>query len=302
MNRPILTTVEKTNELPVLIIDKSGIVGVDLAITLSQTNNVVLASTKKITHEHIAHLSFEKKLPKLPDIAYSLIIVIYNGENSIVSHIQELLDKARLDGARFLFLPSFATYRTGLVNQILSCQNTAVLVLGDVFGSRYANAYHIPNMLLHTAKHKKQLPLPNDGLSHIYPVFIGDVVEQVIRIGFHQTKSKQRFFLFPQHPPTILSFSRSLQKFDPLLSVSFHPGVDAITGAPPTEEGEYLLPSSYSVDPALRHVLQNDLIPETLVKLHTSSNISPSSPPPLVTVRSLLIASVLSFILLPLIS
>src|SRR3990167_9172263 len=106
---------------PLLISDRSGIVGEPLGVKLSKELLVVLVSKKFLglhgeKNETLIHVPFSKKFPLIPDNRYSHIIVV--DEEDSLEFLPKVIEKARNTNAEFVFVKRFdrkisaATQRT----------------------------------------------------------------------------------------------------------------------------------------------------------------------------------------------
>src|SRR5277367_2534112 len=106
-NRPLLITSEEIAKLPILIVDKKGVVGSALAKILRDQFLVVIVTAHDVEkHDNVIHVPYHKRVPMIPDNAYSHIFVIYNGEPEIVDMMPAFEEKAEAVKARFLFVTS----------------------------------------------------------------------------------------------------------------------------------------------------------------------------------------------------
>src|SRR6185437_5025079 len=93
--RPVLVTSEEISKLPILIVDKKGIVGSALAKLLrDQFLTVVVTAVDVPKHANIIHVPYHKKIPMIPDNAYSHMFVIYNGESELLDMLSAFEEKA----------------------------------------------------------------------------------------------------------------------------------------------------------------------------------------------------------------
>src|SRR5690348_8437876 len=93
--RPVLVTREEKTKLPLLIVDKQGLIGNALAKLLREQFFVVVVTAGAVEkHNNVVHVSYRRKIPMIPDNAYSHIFLVYNGEKELLDMLPAFEDKA----------------------------------------------------------------------------------------------------------------------------------------------------------------------------------------------------------------
>lgn len=102
--RPLLITSEEIEKLPILIVDKKGTMGNALSKILRDQFLVVIVTAHDIErHDNVIHIPYHRKIPMIPDNAYSHIFIFYNGETEILDMMQAFENKAEAVKSRFLY-------------------------------------------------------------------------------------------------------------------------------------------------------------------------------------------------------
>ena len=135
MNHPALVTTENKQEYPILIVDKNGQIGEELANTLKNESLVVFVS-KKQPHstENIIHIPFFKRFPTIPDNNYSYIFLIDENMEVAKESIQAFIKKAKNDSCPLILGINLEFYSDSFLESFIRSYNKAkVVVFGDIF-------------------------------------------------------------------------------------------------------------------------------------------------------------------------
>src|SRR5579859_7318137 len=105
--RPILITSEEIVKLPILIVDKKGFIGNALAGILRDQFLVVIVTSAEVQHhDNVIQIPYKRKVPMIPDNAYSHIFIIFNGEGELLDMLASFEKKAEVIKARLFFIAS----------------------------------------------------------------------------------------------------------------------------------------------------------------------------------------------------
>ncbi len=232
--RPILVTSEENPNLPLLIVDKKGMMGPLLAKRLQEQFLVVLVSPDLIgvspserekleVHKNIIHIPYRKKIPVIPDNFYSHTFIIYNGEEEILDMLPSFMKKANETGGKLFFITSLLHSNEILFRHLSHhlYHPMRIVVYGELFDSSHIVERNILNYFISQARTYKRVQIPNSGLGKLYPVLLDDVLVSIIQIAFAVEKKNRIMLVLPQHPINEISAARILQKKDPLLKVDF---------------------------------------------------------------------------------
>lgn len=222
-DRPTLVAQESSKHTPLLIIDKKGRLGNELAKKLQEQFLVVLVSEEEdARHNNVIHIPFKRKIPIIPDNYYSHMFLFYNGEEEILDMLPSVNKKAIQTNARLLFITSLPFLSPELFRRLehQTYQNVQVVIFGEVFSSE-ATEMNVVSMFLRQAKMHQRVVLPNDGLEKLYPIAIDDVFAAIIGTAFATEQERKTILVYPEHPVSGLSLARILQKYHPLLKIDF---------------------------------------------------------------------------------
>ncbi|HET9946590.1 MAG TPA: DUF4012 domain-containing protein [Patescibacteria group bacterium] len=245
MDTPLVVEEKKQGKV-ILIIDKQGTIGKEIAHELVNQTTTVLVSEQKPLDETTVFVPFVKAVPEVPEGKYSHIFLI-SSEQKHHELTPSLIEKANNDDARFIYVLSYRDYKEEMLKQLEECSNYVLVLLGEIFGNR-----EFPSLIsdLFSQAKEGKVSLPELGLETVRPALFEDVIESIIRIGMGGQK-KILTFAFSKHPMTCLSVVHGLQKENPDIKIDF-PQSSKTTSILSLPEGTYLLDSTYPVGEKLR--------------------------------------------------
>lgn len=221
--RPLLVTSEETNKLPILILDKKGTIGKALAAKLRNQELVVLVTTGTVApHENVIHLPYHRRVPKIPDNAYSRIFVVYNGETEHMDMLSGFVDKARESKGKVFLITSLLYSSPKLFNYLSNpyFQDVQVILYGEIFGGESTETNET-SFFIQQAREYGRIEIPNAGLGQLYPIHFDDVIGVIVAVAFGSAHQRRIMYAFSQHPFSEVSVVRFLQKIEPLLKTDF---------------------------------------------------------------------------------
>ncbi|MBI2613934.1 MAG: DUF4012 domain-containing protein [Candidatus Levybacteria bacterium] len=229
---------------PILIIDKTGLIGEPLSLKLSKEFPVVL-------------ISKWKKFPVITDNKYSHIIFIAD-ENGSLEFLPQIIKKAKGINSGFIFAQDMAS-KDIYAEKVLGLYSSSKVVLyGDIFGNklilRTESFKSVINKFIYQGKMFGKIQILGDGLRMTHPVFINDVVDGLIDLVFGMNDKHSLFYLFPKHPVTELSLAHMIQKANPQINIDFirSDPRKGIVHFP--QNGKYLLEDKYALSKKIRAI------------------------------------------------
>jgi hypothetical protein len=222
-NRPLLITSEEIVKLPILIVDRDGFIGSALAKILRDQFLVVVVTASKLEkHENIIHVPYTKKIPMIPDNAYSHMFIIYNGETELLDMLSAFEVKAEAVNARFLFITSLLYSNPKVFKEVRNERYKFLqsIIYGETFDNNISEANEI-NFFIHQVRVYGRIELPGEGLGRLYPILFDDVLTSIVSLAFAVEKPKETIYLFPHHPNDEITVARIIQKIDPLIKMDF---------------------------------------------------------------------------------
>ena len=211
---------EKSPKLLTLIIDKKGILGVNLLTHVDKSIPCVLVTEeRKVSENNTIVIPFHKDIPEIPEGIYSHIFFVWEGKNETLRLLEPLLEKAAGDKAQFVFIADYHLFSEKLLEYLYQqyAQVTSVL-LGDMFGDDgYTSGVGV---LFQEAQKNGVIKLNNVGLTTVYPALFSDVVERIVHIGFSNERKKV-FLAGYAEGITQLSLAHILQKVEPFIKIDF---------------------------------------------------------------------------------
>ncbi len=221
--RPILITSEDVSKLPVLIVDKKGVIGAALASALREQFLIVVVTAHILEkHDNVIHIPYHKKIPIIPDNTYSHIFVVYNGEKELLDMLSAFEEKAEAVKARFLFITTLLYSTRALFDRIKrsECKLMQTVLVGETFDNNITEANEI-NYFIHQVRVYGRIEVPKEGLGILYPIFFEDMLTAIIALAFAVERPKEIIYLFPHHNYDEITLARTMQKIDPLMKVDF---------------------------------------------------------------------------------
>lgn len=249
-------------QLPILIIDKHGTMGVDLAEKLQEQFLIVLVSGEALEkHQNTIHIPYRKKIPLIPDNAYSHIFVFYNGEEEILDILPPLMKKAHDSRGKLLFITSLFYSSKSLFVRLShhSYHSMQILLYGELF-SRDDHEDNMVTYLIYQSR-KGRITIPHNGIGNLYPVLRSDVLDAFVTIAFTTDIEKRIQFIFPKHPVSELTVGRLLQKMNPMLKVDFSKSRGKLQDYYIPIDGHYFF-TAYPFEDKLRDVTSGVLVEE----------------------------------------
>ena len=223
MVRPSLVTAEKKRspaDEAILIVDKIGIIGKELANKLSAELLVVYVS-KRLNNladssENIIQISYTHKFPSIPEHRYSSIFVVDDESRITRGLLPKFIEKAQKDNSQLIFLTHIKNLNQKQIsNFINNPKGFKILIYGDIFGGESLHSY------IDHAQRYGAIEIEGNGLEKTYPVFLDDAIDGILEIIFGSSASDSVYYLFPKHPPTEISLAHMIQKADPNIKIDF---------------------------------------------------------------------------------
>ncbi len=253
--RPHLVVSESTEKLPILIIDKIGIIGQALTEKLKDQFLIVLVTAKEIElHDNIVHVHYGKKMPRIPDENYSIILTVFHGEKSTIDMLPSVARKAQDTGALLLFITSLY-YADKKLKKLLSqnvYEKTIQVIYGEVFGND-SLGHNLLTDYIHQLRTSQKIEISGNGLQKSYPVLFEDVCLAIISIIFTPHKKTKTILVLPKHGFTQLGIARVFQKLDPLIKLSFKKEKNKEIEYDLPQEAQYFF-DSYELEKKLKKI------------------------------------------------
>jgi hypothetical protein len=216
---PAPVVLEEQIALPVLIIDKDGTVSDGIVKSLAASLKVVIASSKKIILPRVISISYVRSLPKIPNSKFSAIIVVSRGQKDLVSFLPELSEKARECQVPLIYLTSIYGFSKAALSALQKIPFLQLVLLGDIPGTGESRL----DVLIHEAKSKGRILLPDTGLITHYPTPYPLLVEHVIALAFSPVNAfvYEPICLFSKTPTTEIAYARIIQHALPHIKIDF---------------------------------------------------------------------------------
>ena len=303
MDRTALVSTEKKHEYPILIVDRKGVIGGELAEQLKNESLVVFVSGKAVqADENIIHIPFVKRIPTIPDNVYSHIFLVDEELELSPEILQSFLKKAKKDNSSLLLCVWYRNVSYEQINNFISFfEKAKVAIFGDVFAKNFIyNPHAIINKLITQIKKQNKILISADGMEEARPVYYEDLIFGVLEAMFGNNKEEKVFYIMVKHPITELSLAHIFQKIDPELKIDFSKeNVVKKNNIQMPMEGKYILGENYSIQEGIKKLdFENILVGDgeskaaPVVKQKKESYLS----------FKILTIAVIFFLLLPLLS
>jgi len=223
MNFPVLKTEEAKNNLPILIVDKIGAIGEELAKQFSSDFLVVLLSPNPVeaADRKIIHIPFKKRIPQVPDNNYSKIFIVDDGNLVTRESAFSFIEKAKETDSPLYFIGSLRNIDIKHSDQVVASYNKAkVLIFGDLFDKNIFFGEASINKFILQARKSGKIKVDGNGLSLSFPVTFADTIKLIIKASYLEI-SQSIILLFPPHPITDISLANIFKKINPDISVDF---------------------------------------------------------------------------------
>ncbi len=224
MKPPALKTYEKSQKELILVVDKIGVIGEELAKQFSKDYLVVLVSSNRPSEENeeIIHFPFKRKIPQVPDNRYSKIFIVDDGRAITRESAFSFMAKARESNSPLFFIGSIRNVDVAHADEIsTSYANSKVLIFGDLFDKNiFFDKDVVINRYILQARKTKKIEVEGNGLSLSFPISFSDTIKLIIKSS-HLDIPQKIILLFCQHPITDISLANIFQKINPDITVDF---------------------------------------------------------------------------------
>lgn len=161
-------------------------------------------------------------LKELEDrIDYSIFFLSTPEDMRIIKHVIPALTRDNTKALILIPVRNVSDF-TEELNFILKVENLTVGFVGDLFGTNIPISFSEVSALIHSATSKKTVTMTGDDLRPIFPLSDKDALSAVKHILFGTEKNKKLFFIFYQHPQTIISAIHLIKRHEADLSIEFN--------------------------------------------------------------------------------
>lgn len=214
----------KSQNSPVLIVDKVGMIGEALARHFSKDYLVVLLSEKLFSKDNsnLLHVPFRKKIPEVPDNEYSKIIIVDDGTNVVRESAFSFVDKALENNAPLYFIGSIRNVDVEHSDEVAkSYKNAKVLLFGDLFDNGLVfDKNSAINQFILSVRSQGKIRVAGDGLSLSFPITFIDTIKLIIK-ATELSLDQQVILLFSANPITDIALAGIFKKAKPSISIDF---------------------------------------------------------------------------------
>ncbi|MEM4270501.1 MAG: DUF4012 domain-containing protein, partial [Candidatus Pacearchaeota archaeon] len=209
----------------------------------------------EIKKSNIFYAPFFKKFPQIPENLYSYIFIIDENESSIRESFDIFIQKARENKSPLIYITGLRNVNWSFIDLIKGeYRRLKIIIYGDIIGNNWDDETFGANDLVYHAKRDKKIKIPGDGMEKIFPVFLDDVINEIIKASFIAEESTKVFYLFSRYPQTYLSFGHILQKTDPDIKIDFIKREKQDNEVEIPSGGIYLVNNQYPLQKKLQEV------------------------------------------------
>jgi len=156
VNHPALTTIEKKQNYPILLIDKHGLIGEELAEKLREDSLIIFVTSLKMEiSDNVIHIPYTKKFPTIPDNIYSHIFIIDENPTFFKEIFPAFLNKAKNDNSSLVAIFNFSEKENDLIKKIKEYKNSKIVLYGDVFGKKLLDKDSYINKFIYNIRRRK---------------------------------------------------------------------------------------------------------------------------------------------------
>jgi hypothetical protein len=258
MDRTAFITTQKKQEHPILIVDKNGIIGAELAKKLKDESLVVFVSKNPPEEiDNVIHVPFVKKFPTIPDNIYSHIFLVDENLEITKDVLQAFVKKAKNDNSALVLCVWKEHATSDFINDfIFSYDKAKIAIYGDIFAKNFIYNPHTQiNKFITQIKTFGKIKVPGDGMDETTVVYFDDVVFGILETLFAEGGENRIFYIFPKHKITLLSLAHMFQKQEPNLQIDF-----AVSKEEKKDnfflqnEGVYILGETYDVEDKIKKI------------------------------------------------
>lgn len=222
--KPALETIEHREGLPILIVDKNGLIGAALAIEFAKDFLVVFASDNFSLRsvKNVIHVPFKGKYPKIPDNLYLKIFIVDDKSKITKESISSFIKVARGNDASLFFITGIREKDAETAEDFISSYSKGkVLIFGDLFDKEifFDKEGSIDKFILQARKTKKIL-VSGSGLSLNFPISFKYTINLIVKASYLNFSEKSILLFYP-HPVTDISLAHIFQKINPYIKVDF---------------------------------------------------------------------------------
>ncbi|CAN5179042.1 hypothetical protein BH11PAT1_BH11PAT1_2570 [soil metagenome] len=208
---PYLVASESPQDLPILVIDKAGIIGQALTDKLCQEFlTIFVHGSLRSSGNNIIHVPYKHKLPNIPDDFFSYIFTISESEKDILAQVKAFSNKAKQMNAPLIVIIPSVIASEKLLHALHGLYAlSTVLVYGDIFGA--SQPLSLVDDYLQEAQATGKVTISRTGSEYSYPILLDDVIAGVLRVVFSQQHQGETFLLSPTYYISDISLVRMMQ-------------------------------------------------------------------------------------------
>src|SRR6266571_4618656 len=118
--QPVLVTREYNQKQLILIVDKKGTLGSELANKLQEEFMIVLLTRNEIEiKKNTVHIPYLDTFPAIPNNHYEYMFIFYSGEKQLLSLLPSMLRKAVAERAKLFFIAEIGSFDARQIKRLL---------------------------------------------------------------------------------------------------------------------------------------------------------------------------------------
>ncbi|PIT89020.1 MAG: hypothetical protein COU27_02540 [Candidatus Levybacteria bacterium CG10_big_fil_rev_8_21_14_0_10_36_7] len=150
--------------------------------------------------------------------------VIFLGEAGGKQNVIDIVEKLTIDKTKTVFVVGIEQIEVfyDLIIELKNNKSFSFLIQGDIF-SIEKNSFSNSNLskIIQTALTNQSILIIDDNLESIFPIHFKDAVNGINQVLFSKSLQERAYYLFYNHPQTLLSVAHLLKRVEPELELKF---------------------------------------------------------------------------------
>ena len=251
MKKTTFVLAQQDENKSLLFVDKKNVFAKELIKKISSDYpdwNIVFVgeNNRGIEGKNIDFLQFRRRVPKIPDIQYTHIVVFFHEEEEIKELLPEFVRKADLDNAKLFVIAHRLTPSAGQLASYLGGYKQSCLIwLGEIFGKDVeTNPSFAIHRYIEESVRLGRVTILGMGMRRAHPIFLDDAIDAIKEVLFQRAPEK-KYFIFSKNSPTELSLAWIFHKINPLIQIDFFKDLFDQEEKDMDEEGVYMIGDKY---------------------------------------------------------
>lgn len=149
--------------------------------------------------------------------------IVFLQDSKVKDYIGPIFEKFAEDQTKTAIICAIERFEEfyDVANAVKKATSFYFLFEGDVYSEIPHFGISFTAKLIDDAIHKKEVALAGNDLQPIFPIYYKDAIDQITQILLGPAKRKQYYFLFYEHPQTIISAVHIIERIEPDLKITY---------------------------------------------------------------------------------